>query len=479
MPLPTTFAGDSSRGEGQFTTTASLPQTYWITTYKDNINYSTSGNISIDKIATIKTDSSGNVYSLGSVSFILSGNATQGTVLIKQNSSGTILWAKGIDTSVDSTPSDMALDLSGNIYVITLYSSVVAKPRLTKFDSSGNVVWSYSFTMPSYNPSFTDISISSTYDIYIAFRYNTTYQGLLRLSPYGVILWCYGYSSNNGGNAVSWPGRQGIAITSSQNIVIGGYNPSLWDSYGTLQEALGNTGPGNYALSAVTIDSSNNIYLAGMYSSNFGIVLKLDNSFTNLLWGWTYGPTTTVTGNSNGFGCIGLDSSNNVIVGGDTYITGGGTWIGLAAKIANDGTGNLLNTASFSNVYQPAAGIGVLPSTFTLNIDSYGSIYFGGFVPTTQNDGAKIPTYTTNSVIIKDQNPFAITHAGTYTMNSNVQLRWLGAPDYVKKSSSIGSSNISPAVSAISMSSSTYTITTNNALTAGNQPGIVPSFVTI
>jgi hypothetical protein len=482
MPLPTTFAGDSSRGEGQWTRSAAAPpQTYWITTYEDNINYSTSGNIPRDQIVTIKTDSSGNVYSLGNVTAIIGGTKTNDMVLMKQTASGTIAWAKGFVAPGGGAISgaDMAIDRLGNIFTID-YSN-----NITKFDSSGSVVWAYTLTSTTSGVRLTDIIIASTDDIFIGFIYGAsgsiTGAGILKLNSSAVVQWATGYPSASGAVGGGYAQRQGIALDSNNNVFLGGYSPvKVERTFGTLQAALGNTS-GNYGISAVTVDSSNNVYLAGAYygSTNLGVILKLNNSFTSVLWGWTYAPTTPVSSSFNGFGAIAIDSSNNIIAGGTTYITGGGTWIGLAAKIANDGTGNLLATAYFANNSQAASGIGVLPSAQTIAIDLYGSIYFGGFVPTPLNDGAKIPLYATDAVIIKDQNTFATTHAGTYTMNGSVAIKWISGPDYAKQSANSGSANISPTVTTPSFSVVSSSMTTNNALTAGNQPGIVTSFVNI
>lgn len=97
--------------------------------------------------ASVITDASGNVYSTGSFndsvsfgSFKLGGWLNGLSIYVmKQNSSGTVLWAQEIGNSFGSSfGSAVAVDPEGNLVSM---ASLNNNSMITKFDPDGNVIW--------------------------------------------------------------------------------------------------------------------------------------------------------------------------------------------------------------------------------------------------------------------------------------------------------------------------------------------------
>ena len=98
MPLPTTFAGLSARGEGLFEL-LSLGQSYWIASLADSLAAASQ----YDQGLGITVDSSGNVYTAGSLS-----NTDNNAYLTKYNTTGTLQWQrKLVDTNTATNRNDV------------------------------------------------------------------------------------------------------------------------------------------------------------------------------------------------------------------------------------------------------------------------------------------------------------------------------------------------------------------------------------
>jgi len=97
-----------------------------------------SGNSSFSQVCV---DSSGNVYAVGRGS----NSGTSNGLVVKYNSSGSILWQRyfGGGSYVDT--SDAVLDSSGSVYVIGTSISATYKGQLIKYDTNGNLQFQRSF----------------------------------------------------------------------------------------------------------------------------------------------------------------------------------------------------------------------------------------------------------------------------------------------------------------------------------------------
>jgi hypothetical protein len=79
------------------------------------------GTISEDLANDVATDSSGNVYVVGSTAGSLDGNINAGKedlFVVKYNSAGDKLWTKQLGTAYDDSAHGVAIDRSDNIYVV-------------------------------------------------------------------------------------------------------------------------------------------------------------------------------------------------------------------------------------------------------------------------------------------------------------------------------------------------------------------------
>ena len=95
----------------------------------------------------VATDSLGNIYVTGWTEGDLDGHASHGyqdIFLIKYDASGAILWSKLLGTSEDDQGAGIAIDSSDHIYVTGYTGDINQRGEdvfLTKFDTSGNALW--------------------------------------------------------------------------------------------------------------------------------------------------------------------------------------------------------------------------------------------------------------------------------------------------------------------------------------------------
>lgn len=100
------------------------------------------GGIQDDRGHDVTVDSSGNVFVAG---FTSSNVGTADAVLVKYSSAGTLLWQRAIGGGVgDSTAGHgVATDAAGNAYIVGSYNTtgVYTPAFIAKYDASGNAVW--------------------------------------------------------------------------------------------------------------------------------------------------------------------------------------------------------------------------------------------------------------------------------------------------------------------------------------------------
>jgi hypothetical protein len=291
-------------------------------------------------VSDICTDANGNVYVVGnyttSITFDSITLANERAYIVKYDSSGNVLWAKGALTLANST----AADALGNVYVVGSFYSLTltlgsftltntdtsgffADIYIVKYDASGNVLWAKSIgstgqdeiasiaTDPmgnvfvtgsfGYTPSITIGSYTLTnatnnngwgYDIFVA-KYDAS----------GNVIWAQG-----AGGAGSSDYVLGVSSDASGNVFITGryYTPSItfgsttlfntdtsstavgfesfivkYSASGNLLWAKGIGGTGGDFGNGITNDSDGNAYVVGIYSDTISFdAFNLSN--TNL-----------------------------------------------------------------------------------------------------------------------------------------------------------------------------------------------------
>jgi hypothetical protein len=90
------------------------------------------GNASLNTASKCAVDSSGNL-------FVCTSDGTR-TVLTKWNSSLVLQWQKYDSTNINAQAS-CCLDSLGNIFTIGIHSSGVRNTAISKWDTSGNILW--------------------------------------------------------------------------------------------------------------------------------------------------------------------------------------------------------------------------------------------------------------------------------------------------------------------------------------------------
>ena len=405
MPLPTTFAGDSARGEGLFASTISLSAGYWMSILS-------SPSLTLGYGVTI--DSSGNVYICGQG--VDSAGATIAFVS-KWNSSGVLQWQRTL-TDVYSPPNtilqNITVDSSGNVYVCGsgLNASNFNVQFIAKWNSSGTLQWQRTLNSAGGYKTQTDASlgiyVDSSSNVYVCGNgADGAGNGILSLSKWdssGTLQ----FQKKLVGSSVSLKGT-GITLDSSGNIYVCGNTQgrvfiSKWDSSGTLQwqTSVGNPGAvAGASGNATVLDSSGNVYVAGGGQNSAGYAIQFIakwNSSGTLQWQRTLTDVNSTPGGS-AYG-ISIDSSNYIYVCGSGYSSAGRT-VQSISKWDSSGTIQWQRTITDNSS---------IPSDVASKIivDNSGNMYVVGYIlPSTgtfvasisklPTDGSRTGTYS-NSV---------------------------------------------------------------------------------
>ena len=230
----------------------------------------------------IALDGSGNVFITGITSSYGAGN--RDILVLKYDSSGTLLWEKTWGGSGDDWGSGIVLDGSGNLFITGLTESYGAgewDALLLKYDSSGNLLW------------------------------NTTWGG----------------SDSDHGSVIALDASENVVITGRTNSYGAGNGDVLvlkYDSSGNLLWYR-TWGGSDYDFGAgIALDGSGNAFITGTTysygtSGYDGLLIKYDSS-GNLLLNKTWGGAGHDSG-EGGYG-IAIDGSGNAFITGNFYYYG-------------------------------------------------------------------------------------------------------------------------------------------------------------
>jgi len=286
-----------------------------------------------DMANAIAVDGSGNVYVTGTS---VGSGTFYDYCTIKYNSSGAMLWVSRYNGpgNGDDTPSSIAVDLLGNVYVtgMSIGNGTYLDYATIKYNSSGVEQWVRRYNGPAGNNSdrASSIAVDGSGNVYVTgfsaglgtmadyatIKYNTS----------GVEQWVVRYN----GPGFDIDGASSIAVDAFGNVYVTGssangtFNSTLdyatikYSSAGNMTWVARYNGPGNNADEAflITIDSAQNVYVTGSSVGNGTFqdyaTIKY-NSFGAEQWVARYnGP-----GNN-------LDEANSIIVdnSGNVYVTG-------------------------------------------------------------------------------------------------------------------------------------------------------------
>jgi len=284
--------------------------------------YRTWGGSGYEQCYAIALDSSDNIYVVGSTSNLGAGDGDM--VLVKYDSSGVQQWNRTWDVSVNDIGTGIALDLSDNIYI-------VGDHFLVKFDSSGVQQWNHTWSWEGKG-----VALDSSGCIYVVgYGFDSSW------ISYDIILVKY-----DGSGAQQWKRNWGtsyadygwaIAVDSLDNIYVGGftvYSDANWKSskvlvkYTNSGERLwyktwGDSPPWGEGIHAITLDSYDNLYVAGYITND---ITKKDYYLSIFTSSGVQRLNRTWGGDSDDkCHAIALDSSDDIYLAGDTDSYGYGS----------------------------------------------------------------------------------------------------------------------------------------------------------
>ena len=362
-----------------------------------------------DRMTSVATDSSGNVFGTGhyqaaltvynadrtaGAALAFAGNQTYG-FLAKYTSSGVVSWATRFAGTYGSGRG-VAVDSSSNVFVVGAYT-IAAMPLynasgtvgatlpyggisgewdgfVAKYSSTGTLLWAARIASGTTDDEAYACAVDPSGNVFVAGQYGST------LTFY-----------NTGGTT----GATLVAGTSVWTVYLAKYSSAgavVWAA------RIGNAGNPNTSTNSVATDSSGNVYTTGSY----GAALTLYNT------GGTTGATLPFAGTYDGFvvkytsagvvswaarignagttfmGGIAVDSSSNVFVVGQysvaltLYNTGGTT--GATLPFAGAGSDAFLAKYSSTGVLLWASQIAAATDTSAggVSVDSNGNVFVCG-----------------------------------------------------------------------------------------------------
>lgn len=367
-----------------------------------------STSISSDNGTSVSADLSGNVYITGyflssSISFsttTLNNLGYNNIYLTKYNSTGNVLWAKSAGGTGDDQSYSVAADASGNVYIAGYFTSSVTAFGsytlsnsgnqdifLAKYDSNGNALWAKKAGGTGYDYG-NSICVDGTGNVFLTGSFNST------TISFGAIT---------------------FTNTGASNIFL-----TKYDSNGNVLWAKNAVGSSGGIGHGVSCDPTGNIFLTGGYGG------------PNITFG-TY--TLTGANNPNVF-LTKYDTNGNVI----WAKRAGGTGVNgeEAYSVSSSADGNVYITGYFTS---PTLTFGVTTLTNTLagstnvflsKYDVNGNVLWAKHLSGANNQGYSVSADATG-VFITGQFQSPTMTVGTLTLNSPASCFGSNCPMFVAK----------------------------------------------
>lgn len=334
----------------------------------------------------VKTDASGNIYTLGATT---TSNSTTDILLTKKNSSGVTLWSKQINGTANyhDFGSGLAITSSGDVYItgaITNNTTTLAPELIIrKYNSSGSQQFSTTYSGAGYGAVGKDIVVDGSGNSYITgAEYNSGFNAdilTIAFGSTGTQIWTDLFdnnSLNDGGVKIGFRSNKvtvtGAVTQSTNNYKIA--TLTFTASTGVRSETitLGSTMTSSVEIvTGMTTDASGNTYICGateVSGQGFNMyVAKLTSSLT-IAWQQTYNGVSNLDDQAKG---IQVDGSGNV------YITGYSTSSTLGKEIRTIKY-NSSGTLQWNNVINST---GNNPDqAFDMEMDASSNIYVCGSI---------------------------------------------------------------------------------------------------
>lgn len=387
LALPSPQQGDIA-----FDTTNKCLRVYvdgkWVCTYQNPENYpnavtvASAGGTGDEGGEAMVTDTSGNMYITGS----FFGLATFGTVnrtsrgdhdmfVAKYNKNGVLQWVQAAGSLIDDAGQSVAVDNSGNVYVIGYYQEEAKFTNSVSITSQGGV----------------DIFLAK-YNSNGVFQWVRSAGGTGNENGAGIALGASGniYITGSYEGTATFDGISKTANGSNSDLFIAMYNNS-----GAVQWVQSAGGIGIDNGQSIAVDGSEKVYISGYFTTTttFGTINKTSTGgidifiakFDPALSSWSYVQTYGGTQDD-------IPQSIALDAGGNIYITGifsGTTSFGGITKTSQGN--NDIFVAKFNNTgvvqWVQSAGSSGLDSSQDIAVDDGGNVYLTGYYGRTATFG--------------------------------------------------------------------------------------------
>ena len=306
-------------------------------------------------------------------------------------------WYAKLDTTTTDVGNGVAIDSSGNVYVVG-FTNTDTDVIVLKYNNNGSLVWQRKLSGASSTESGNGIAVDNLGNVYIVGYTDNALTADILIAKYntsGTLLWQTILASTGGDYGY------GIVVDSSGNVYVTGTAfgtnndmiTAKYDTNGNLTWQRTLTGTEGFDSGiGIALDSFGNVYIVGIYSKsgNFTpIIVKYDNS-GSLLWQRQLSIGSSF--NTNGPEKIAVDSSGNVYIVFSRYIVGSGAYDVIIAKY--DTSGTFKWQRKFGNFADGRDEFGN-----GIAVDSSGSVYITGSTYNGTNDDIIIAKYDTLGTI--------------------------------------------------------------------------------
>ncbi len=401
------------------------PTEEWVARYTGPFNDLNGPFLQVDKL--------GNSYIAGTHVIGQSPNDSICILCVKYNSSGVQLWATLYRYPGEGyfAPYGIALDTSGNAYVIADYGPGYTSPLnglIVKFNSStGSPVWAGTYVGQYGSSSFDNIKIDRFNNIYVVGA-SDSYHLVMRYNTNGDSIWARKYhpldcsegfgacTIDNSLNIISTGTRRHFYFSGSyDSVLIAKYSSSgdlRWES--TYSSGLTTANWGSY----ITSDQNGNVYVGGGTTpSGYAVFLTLKYD-RNGVQQWVSIYDAPGSGDNNLRG-IAMDRINNALFVTGSSQMSGTTDFGVTIKY------NVLNGDS---IWVVKYGTNNFISGFgDIRLDILGNAYV---------TGGTGPYNSTGDVLTIKYSPqgsqvWSITYNGPYNGGDGAYSLGLDSADYV------------------------------------------------
>lgn len=349
----------------------------------------------------ICVDASGNVYVVGTVTKLLSG---QDIIILKYNSSGTLQWVKsyfetgflGIPLIRTDNGMAIATDAYGYVYIAGFSTPSDNKTDifLGKYSASGQVVWTKTNDgSANLNCEATSLAVSSTGNIYVA-GFITSSAGdkdmaVEKFNSNGSLQWTKLVSGTGGGEDKAW----GIVVDGYDNSYITGYVTSAGgnvdaatvkvNTYGTVVWNSIYNGQGGSVDKAwgIVVDTDGSVFITGQTDNsgaNTDYLTIRYNSNGTVNWLQTYNGTGNGQDIASSIAILNSSMNRSIVVTGKSWGTSDNYDYATVKYNLTDGTQTLASRYSFDGNTNDCAKALTISIDLKIVITGFSQLIFGG-----------------------------------------------------------------------------------------------------